>query len=161
MYDKELLLSLSDEQRRQAYPQLRKKANRNIKKILEQDLQRSSVLAQLNRKRVFEKNYTTKRFLDVVEFITSESSTVRGIKAIQEKRLNTFKAQGWYNPDLPFNDLVAILDTIEFDALSRHYPSKTNVSLIFELFDDGYNLKEIKKILFGSSRLHKKPHKKR
>lgn len=155
-YDFDLIMSLTDEQKRQVIPQLAKVANQRLRELERRGetkwayervlkdlaLPKGAIprfaYSTVNLKR----NAAVDNYLSsILRFLNSESSTISGIHAINKRRLETFKEKGYNikNEQL----FIDFLKSGIFTSLANVASSEFILEDIDLAMEQGYSLDEI------------------
>lgn len=143
-YDRSLLYFLDENQKKQAYRQMVPVANRRLRELEKRGVLNESIAKKLDIYHRFNKEYSEHNYMEIVRFMSAETSTISGIKKVQKNIRAGFENVGIkFKSQREYNDFVHFLESNQYRLLRRKYDSQQIAESFLEMYEDNLTVEEI------------------
>lgn len=145
-YDRSMLYFLDDNQKKQAYKQMVPLANRRLRELEKRGVLNESIAKKLDVYYRFNKEYSEHNYMEIVRFMSAETSTITGIKKARKNIRAGFENVGIkFKSQREYNDFIKFLESKQYRLLRRKYDSQQIAESFLEMYEDNLTLEEIMK----------------
>lgn len=143
-YDRSMLYFLDENQKKQVYKQMVPLANRRLRELEKRGVLNESIAKKLDIYHRFNKEYSEHNYMEIVRFMSAETSTITGIKKVRKNIRAGFENVGVkFKSQREYNDFLHFLESKQYSLLRRKYDSQQIAESFLEMYEDNLTLEEI------------------